>query len=250
MAIKIKSPKEIEIMREAGKILATVLHEVEAFSEIGKTTKELNDFAEKQIKKYEVKPSFKGYQGFPAALCTSVNEQVVHTIPGDYVLKDGDILTVDCGVIHKGFHSDSAITILLGNVPEKTKEFVFVVKKALHAAIDKVKPGVPLNIIGATIQKIIENDHGYSVIKELTGHGIGRELHEDPFIVNFRDYASGPILKAGMTVAIEPIVAMGEGGIITLDDKWTIITADKMPSCQWEHTIAVTEKGAEILSKR
>ena len=153
MSITIKSPKEIEIMREAGRILATILHEIEAFSAVGKTTKELNDFAEKKMKQYNVKPSFKGYQGFPAALCTSVNEQVVHTIPGDYKLKDGDILTVDCGVIHKGFHSDSAITILLGNVPEKTKEFVFVVKKALYAAIDKVKPGTPLNTIGTTIQK-------------------------------------------------------------------------------------------------
>ena len=250
MAITIKSPKEIEIMREAGRILATILHEIEVFSAVGKTTKELNDFAEKKMKQYNVKPSFKGYQGFPAALCTSVNEQVVHTIPGDYKLKDGDILTVDCGVLYKGFHSDSAITILLGNVPEKTKEFVFVVKKALYAAIDKVKPGTPLNTIGTTIQKIVENTHGYSIIKELTGHGIGRKLHEDPFIVNFRDYASGPMIKEGMTIAIEPIVAMGESSIITLDDKWTIITADKMPSCQWEHTIAVTANGAEILSKR
>lgn len=236
-------------MREAGKILAQILHDIEKFTEIGKTTKELDDYAEKLMKKYNVIPSFKDYHGFPAILCTSVNEQVVHTIPSDYVLKDGDILTVDCGVIHKGFHSDSAITILLGNVPAKTKEFVFVVKKALNEAIGKVKEGVNLNVIGSTVQKIIEGQHGYSIVKELTGHGIGRNLHEDPFIVNFREISPGPMLKAGMTLAIEPIVAMGSGQTITLKDHWTIVTADKMPACQWEHTILVTKDGAEVLSK-
>lgn len=249
MAITVKTPEEIEIMREAGKILAQVLQDIKQFTEIGKTTKQLDDYAETLMKKYNVEPSFKDYQGFPAILCTSVNEQVVHTIPSDYVLKDGDILTVDCGVLHKGFHSDSAITILLGNVPEKTKEFVFVVKKALNEAIGKVKEGVNLNVIGNAIQKIVEGQHGYSIIKDLTGHGIGRKLHEDPFIVNFREISPGPMLKAGMTLAIEPIVAMGHGQTLTLKDNWTIVTADKMPACQWEHTILVTKNGAEILSK-
>lgn len=249
MAITIKTPEEIKIMRESGKILAQVLNDIKEYAEIGKTTKQLDQYAEKLMKKYNVEPSFKGYQGFPAILCTSVNEQVVHTIPSDYILKDGDILTVDCGVLHKGFHSDSAITILLGNVPEKTKEFVFVVRKALTEAIKKVKDGVNLNVIGSTIEKIVEGQHGYSVVKELTGHGIGRQLHEDPFIVNFREISPGPILKEGMTIAIEPIVAMGSNQILTLNDKWTIVTADKMPSCQWEHTVLVTKDGAEILTQ-
>lgn len=248
MAITIKTPEEISIMREAGKILAHVLNDIKDFAEIGKTTKQLDAYAEKLMKKYNVKPSFKGYHGFPAILCTSVNEQVVHTIPSDYILKDGDILTVDCGIIYKGFHADSAITILLGKVPEKTKEFVFVVKKALTEAIKKVKEGVNLNIIGSTVQKIVENKHGYSVVKELTGHGIGRQLHEDPYIVNFRELSPGPILKEGMTLAIEPIVAMGSGQTITLNDGWTIVTADKMPACQWEHTILVKKDEAEILT--
>ena len=249
MAITIKTQEEIELMRESGKILARVLNDIKEFTQIGKTTKELDDYAEELMKKYNVKPSFKGYHGFPAILCTSVNEQVVHTIPGDYVLKDGDILTVDCGVIHKGFHSDSAITILIGNVPEKTKEFVSVVKKALDAAIKEVKEGVNLNIIGTTIQRIVEEQHGYSVVKDLTGHGIGRNLHEDPFIVNFREISPGPMLKEGMTIAIEPIVAMGSGQTITLNDNWTIVTSDKMPACQWEHTVLVKKEGSEILTK-
>lgn len=249
MAITIKTPEEIKLMRESGKILAQVLQDIKEFTEIGKTTKQLDEYAEKLMKKYKVQPSFKGYHGFPAILCTSVNEQVVHTIPSNYILKDGDILTVDCGVIHKGFHSDSAITILLGQVPEKTKEFVYVVRKALMEGISKVKEGVNLNVIGSSIQKIVEGQHGYSVVKELTGHGIGKQLHEDPYIVNFRELSPGPVLKEGMTLAIEPIVAMGDSQTITLNDNWTIVTADKMPACQWEHTILVTKDGAEILTQ-
>jgi len=249
MTITIKTPEEIKIMREAGRILANILKEIKDFVKIGQTTKQLDEYAETLMKKYDVKPSFKGYHGFPAILCTSVNEQVVHTIPGNYVLKDGDILTVDCGVTYKELNSDAAITIFLGNVPEKTKDFVFVVRKALMGAISKVKEGVNLNVIGNAVQNIIEGQHGYSVVKELTGHGIGRRLHEEPFIVNYREISPGPMLKAGMTLAIEPIAAMGSGEIITLKDNWTIVTADKMPACQWEHTILVTKTGTEILTR-
>lgn len=235
-------------MCEAGKILHTILEELKNYAEIGKTTKDLNNYAEKLMKKFNVTASFKNYKGFPATLCTSLNEQVVHAIPNDTLLKDGDMLTIDCGIYHKGFHVDSAITLFIGNVDEKVKEFSFVVKKALNEAISKIKPGVYLNIIGETIQKIVEDRHGYSVVKELTGHGIGRNLHEDPFIINYIDGSKGEILKQGMTLAIEPIVAMGSGEIITLDDQWTIVTADKLPACQWEHTVAVTKDGVEILT--
>ena len=249
MAIITKTPEEIAIMREAGKILHIILFELEKFTEIGKSTKDIDQYAEKLMKKYGVKASFKGYQGFPATICASVNEQVVHTIPSsNAILKDGDIFTIDCGVIYKGFHSDSAITILIGNVDPRVKEFVFVVKKALKEGIARIKPGTRLNVIGETIQKIIENKHGYSIIKELTGHGIGRDLHEDPYILNYKDHSNNIVIKEGMTFAIEPIVAMGGGEIITLKDKWTIITADKMPACQWEHTVAVTKDGVEILT--
>lgn len=244
----IKTPEQINIMRESGKILHTILRELKNKTEIGITTKNLDEHAAKLMKKYNVEASFKGYKGFPGNICASVNEQVVHTIPDNRILNDGDILTIDCGVYHKGYHSDSAITILIGNVDEKVKEFTFVVKKALSEAISKIKPGAPLNIIGETIQKIIEDKHGYSVIKELTGHGIGTQLHEDPCVLNYKDISRGPLLESGMTIAIEPIVAMGTSEIITLDDKWTVVTADKMPSCQWEHTIAVIDEGAEVLT--
>ncbi len=244
----IKTPDQINIMRESGKILHTILRELKNKTEIGITTKYLDEHAAKLMKKYNVEASFKGYKGFPGNICASVNEQVVHTIPDNRILNDGDILTIDCGVYHKGYHSDSAITILIGNVDEKVKEFTFVVKKALSEAISKIKPGAPLNIIGETIQKIIEDKHGYNIIKELTGHGIGTQLHEDPCVLNYKDISRGPLLESGMTIAIEPIVAMGTSEIITLDDKWTVVTADKMPSCQWEHTIAVIDEGAEVLT--
>ncbi|MFC1655551.1 type I methionyl aminopeptidase [Patescibacteria group bacterium] len=249
MAIIIKSPEEIELMREGGKILSSILTELENYVEVGKTTGQVDDYAASLMKKHNVKPSFKGYKGFPGIICASVNEEVVHSIPGNKVLKDGDIFTIDCGVLHKGFHSDSARTLFIGDVPEKTKEFVFVVKKTLKEVISRIKEGVSLNVIGETVQKIVEGQHGYTVIRELTGHGIGRQLHEDPFICNYQQYSKGPTLKAGMTLAIEPIVAMGSGKINTLKDGWTIVTADKLPACQWEHTIVVTKTGAEILTK-
>ncbi|MBN1494398.1 type I methionyl aminopeptidase [Candidatus Peregrinibacteria bacterium] len=250
MAIIIKTKDEIELMRESGKILAEILKNLSAFVKIGMSTHEINVYAEKLMHNYNVQPSFKGFHGYPAALCTSVNEQVVHSIPSEKkILKDGDILTIDCGVLYKGFHSDSAVTLFIGNVQEDVKEFVYIVKKALYETISKIKEGEYLNIIGDTIQKIIEEQHGFSVVKELTGHGIGRQLHEDPYIVNYKEKSPGPVLKAGMTIAIEPIVAMGSGKIRTLKDKWTIITQDGLPACQWEHTVVVTKTGAEILTK-
>jgi len=249
MAIIIKTKDEIQLMREGGKILAEILRKLAEFSKIGISTMDINNYAEKLMKEYQVKPSFKDFHGYPASLCASVNEEVVHSIPSPQkILKDGDILTLDCGVIYKGFHTDSAVTVLIGKVPKKVKEFVFVVKKALYETISQIKDGVNLNVIGDTVQKLVEEKHGFSVVKELTGHGIGRQLHEDPFIVNYKERSPGPILKEGMTIAIEPIVAMGSGKIRTLKDSWTIVTQDKLPACQWEHTIVVTKTGAEILT--
>lgn len=249
MAITIKNTEEINIMRESGKILARILKKLGNFSKPGITTKELDNYAEKLFRQYGVEASFKGYNGFPANICTSINEEVVHTIPSDRILKDGDILTIDCGVLHKGFNSDSAITVLIGDVKEDVKEFVFVVKKALAEAISKLKDGVRVNIIGDVIEKMVEEKHGYSIIRELTGHGVGRKLHEDPMILNYKSFNNGPVLKEGMTIAIEPIAGMGGASISTLRDGWTVVTRDKMPSCQWEHTVLIKKDGCEILTK-
>jgi methionyl aminopeptidase len=249
MAIIIKTKEEIQIMREGGKILAAILKKLAEFCEPGKSTMDVNKYAEKLMEEFHVKPSFKDFHGYPASICASLNEEVVHSIPSPQKkLKDGDIFTIDCGVLYKGFHTDSAVTVFIGNVPEKVKEFVFVVRKALYEAISKVRDGVYLNVIGDAVQKFIEDKYGYSVVKELTGHGIGRKLHEDPFIVNYKERSPGPVLKEGMTIAIEPIAAMGSGNIRTLKDNWTIVTQDNLPACQWEHTIVVTKTGAEILT--
>jgi methionyl aminopeptidase len=250
MKATIKTPEEIKLMRESGRILATIFEELKTFVKPGMSTKEVDLYAESLTRKFKVKPAFKGYQGFPGVICASVNENVVHSIPTKKrILKNGDIFTIDCGVIYKDWYSDSAITLLIGDVDPKVKEFVSVVKKALYMAIDKVKPGVRVNIIGDTVQKYVEDQHGYSIVKDLTGHGIGRNLHEEPFIFNFRDTRKGIILKEGMTIAIEPIANMGSGKIKTLNDKWTVVSADKSMSCQWEHTIAITKNGAEILTQ-
>lgn len=248
MAIVIKTEQEIAAMREGGKLLLKILKKLKNFTEPGITTEEINKYAEKLFKQYGVEASFKGYNGFPASICTSINEEVVHTIPSDKILKNGDIITIDCGVCHKGLHTDSAITIFIGDVPEKVKEFVFVVRKALLLAISKIKSGVPVAVIGDVIQDVVEEKHGYSIIRELTGHGVGRKLHEDPLIVNYKTFDKKQILKEGMTIAIEPIASMGTGSIKTLDDGWTIVTKDKMPACQWEHTVLIKKDGCEILT--
>jgi len=249
MAIIIKTAEEIAIMKEGGKILAEILRTLGDYAKIGMSTRELNDYAEKLMKDFKVIPSFKDFNGYPASLCTSINEQVVHTIPSPkQILKDGDILTLDCGVIHKGFHTDAAITVFIGNVKKEIKDFVFVGRKCLQEALSKIKEGVYLNVIGDAVQKFTEEKHGYSVVRELTGHGIGRRLHEDPYIVNYKEKSPGPILKAGMTLAIEPIIAMGSGNIKTLSDNWTTVTQDGLPACQWEHTIVVTKTGYEIIT--
>lgn len=249
MAIIIKTDDEIRAMRESGKILSQILDKIEAFVAVGKSTQEIDDYTKQLMEELQVTASFKGYSGFPAHVCTSVNDQVVHTIPGEYRLQDGDIITVDCGVFHKGYHSDSARTFLIGNVDEKVKTFVEVIKKALYKGISVVKDGVPVRMIGKTIQNIVEKEYGYHIVKELTGHGIGKTLHEDPHVFNFEDRSDDTILKAGMTIAIEPIAAMGTSRIKTLSDGWTIVTKDGSPACQWEHTIVVTQKGAEILTQ-
>lgn len=238
-------------MRVAGKILGQVLSELETYIAPGMTTLQVDQFAEKRIIELGGIPAFKGYHGFPATICANVNEQVVHGIPNNYVLQENDIFTVDCGVIFKNFYSDSAITLVIGNNPNPEKKaFVDTAYRALDAAIDSIKPGVNTNVISAAIESIIK-PAGYSIVRDLSGHGIGTNLHEDPYILNFHDQKEpGVTLQPGMTLAIEPIITMGKGDIITLSDNWTIVSKDRSLAAQVEHTVLITEQGAEILTKR
>lgn len=246
--INIKTTAEIAAMREGGKILADILHELALATRIGVTTGELNNKAEMLMAKNGVAPSFKGYKGFPALICTAVNEEVVHGIPGKRVLEDGDIITIDGGVIHKGFHTDAAVCIMIGNVKPAVRTFVQTVQKALEAALKILKPGVRTGDIGFAVQTVIEKN-GYSVVRDFIGHGVGRNLHEDPEVPNCGKAGKGALLVPGMVIAIEPIIAMGKRFVDILSDGWTAVTRDGSFACQIEHTIAITPTGYEILTK-
>ncbi len=249
MPISIKTQEEIEIMRKAGKILAQTLEEVIKYAKEGVSTGELDKIAEDFIRSKGMLPAFKGFQGFPATLCTAINEVVVHGIPRmDEILKDGDLFTADCGVLDKGFYTDAARSIIIGNNPSKEKlRLIKTAKLALDRGIMMAQPGNHVSEISIVIEKTIE-DAGFKVIHDLTGHGVGRDLHEEPTIMNSWDGTKGPILKPGMTIAIEPIFSVGTSEIITLKDDWTIITKDRSCAVQEENTILITESGNEILT--
>lgn len=245
--IHIKTPEEISAMRAGGKILAEILHELALATKIGMRTEELNLKAETLMAKFGVAPSFKGYHGFPAVICTSVNEEVVHAIPGKRILNDGDIISIDGGVIHKGFHTDAAVTIMLGNVKPEVRTFVKTVQQAFEKALAVLKPGAHIGDIGFAVQQWIES-HGYSVVRDFIGHGVGRNLHEAPEVPNCGKRGNGPALIPGMVIAIEPIIAMGARFVDISQDKWTASTRDGKPACQIEHTIAITPSGYEVLT--
>lgn len=245
--INIKTPAEIVAMRESGKILAEILHELALSTKIGVTTGDLNIKAEGLMSKFNVMPSFKGYHGYPASICTAVNEGVVHGIPGKYKFTDGDIVSIDCGVIHKSFHTDSAVTVMIGNVKPEVRTFVKTVQQSLEKGLDAIVPGAHVGDIGFAIQQWIES-HRYSVVRDFIGHGVGKSLHEDPEVPNWGKKGKGPLLLPGMTIAIEPIIAMGGRYINVLSDGWTAVTRDSSPACQVEHTILVTPSGYEILT--
>lgn len=250
MIVKPKSMAEIAIMREAGKMLGEVLAGLAGLVEVGITTKELDVWAEKKIRSFGALPTFKGYGGFPAALCASVNEEVVHGIPSKKrKLKNGDIIGLDCGVTYMGFVSDSAITVMVGNVSPEVKHLVNVTKQSLSAAINAARVGRHIGDIGHAVQSMVEAE-GFSVVRDLTGHGVGRELHEPPQVLNYGRKGTGMEIQAGMTIAIEPMINMGTWEVETLSDDWTVVTADKKPSAHFEHTIAIHRHGAEILSLR
>jgi len=249
MSIIVKSERELALMRRAGGIVGTVLDILSREVRPGMRTKELDAIAAEEVERLGGKPSFKGYRGFPANLCVSVNDEVVHGIPGERILREGDIVSLDLGAIYQGFHGDGAVTVGVGEVDLKTKELMATTEGALMAGIAAARPGARLGDISAAIQGYAEG-RGYSVVREYTGHGIGRELHEEPQIPNFGVPGTGPVLKKGMALALEPMVTIGDWRTRLGGDQWTVLTADGSLSAHFEHTIAIAGGGAEVLTAR
>ena len=248
MSITIKTPREIELMREAGRILAEVHNELGKIIEPGITTLEIDKMGEKLIRSYGCEPSFLNYQGYPASICVSVNEEVVHGIPSaKRILKEGDIVSLDAGVIYKGYHSDAARTYGVGQISKEAAQLVEVTKQCFFEGIKFAKPGNHLHDISNAIMDYATR-FGYGVVRDLTGHGIGSHLHEDPDIPNFRQKKRGPQLVPGMTLAIEPMINAGTYRVSWLDDDWTVVTNDGKISAHYENTVLITEEGCEILS--
>ncbi len=249
--IEIKSLREVEIMRQSAKIVAMVLKEISELVQPGMTTADLDAYAEKRIREMGATPSFKGYHGFPASICSSINNEVVHGIPSSKkVLREGDVLKVDTGAYQQGFHGDSCITIALGEVTPIAAKLIRVAEEALYKGISQVKQGNYLIDIAGAIQDHVEAN-GFSIVEDFTGHGVGRNLHEDPSVFNFRTCEMPNVkLRAGMTLAIEPILNAGSKFTRTLSDRWTAVTVDNCLSAQFEHTVLVTDSGYEILTDR
>lgn len=247
--ISIKSEREIELMREAGMMVSKTHQYLKQFIKPGITTKKLDQLAEKYIRDMGGIPTCKGYEGFPASLCTSVNDEVVHGIPGNRKLKDGDIITIDMVIDYKGYQGDAAWTYAVGEISEEKKYLMEHTEKALYEGIKQVKPGNRIGDISCAVQEYAES-HNLGVVKELVGHGIGREMHEDPEVPNYGIKNTGPRLKEGMVICIEPMLNLGTADICILDDDWTIVAEDEMPAAHYEHTVLVTKDGYEILTPR
>ncbi|UIJ66241.1 type I methionyl aminopeptidase [Bacillus cereus] len=242
-----KTPREIEIMREAGRIVALTHQELKQHITPGITTKELDQIAEKTIQKYGATPSFKGYNGFPGSICASVNEELVHGIPGKRKLKEGDIISIDISAKYNGYHGDSAWTYPVGNISESVQKLLDVTEKSLYLGLEQVKPGERLSNISHAVQTHAE-ENGFSIVREYVGHGIGQDLHEDPQIPHYGPPNRGPRLKPGMVICVEPMVNQGRRYVKTLSDDWTVVTVDGKWCAHFEHTIALTEAGYEILT--
>lgn len=249
--IHLKSPQEIEKMRHSAKIVATVLKEIESMVKPGMTTADLDTYAEQRIREMGATPSFKGYYGFPGSICASINNEVVHGIPNPKkVIRRGDVLKVDTGAYCDGFHGDSCITIAVGKISKSSAKLIKVAEEALYKGIEQVKAGNYLLDIAGAIEDHVKAN-GYSVVEDFTGHGVGKNLHEAPSVFNFRtDRMPNVKLKAGMTLAIEPILNAGSKHTRTLRDRWTVVTMDNNLSAQFEHTVLVTKDGYEILTER
>jgi len=247
--ISIKSSNEIELMKIAGKIVGDTHKYLIPYIKEGITTEELDSLAEKYIISRGATASCKGYEGYPKAICISVNEEVVHGIPGKRKLRNGDIVTLDICACYKGYHGDSAWTYKVGEVSKEKEYLLKHTEKALFVGLEQVKPGNRIGDIGYAISKYAEK-YNLGVVKELTGHGIGSDLHEDPDVPNYGRQGTGPLLKEGMVIAVEPMLNLGTADIYILDDDWTIVTADDKPSAHFEHTVLVTKDGYTILTER
>ena len=248
MAVSIKSAREIELMRESGRILSIVHTELAKMIKPGISTLDIDKRCYEIIRDFNCIPSFLNYQGYPASVCVSVNDEVVHGIPNkNRILKDGDIVSLDAGVIYQGYHSDAARTVAVGEVDPEWKRLMEVTKQSFFEGIKYAKPGYRIGDISGAIQDYAES-FGYSLVRELVGHGVGRELHEDPQVPNFRTKRKGIRLEPGMTLAIEPMVNMGHYAVNWLDDGWTVLTADGSPSAHYENTILITDGEPELLT--
>ncbi len=243
-----KSPTEIEKLRRSGQMVRHLLEETKEKVKPGVTTLELERFVEKRLAQLDAKPAFKGYRGYPFCLCTSVNEQIIHGFPSERPLVEGDILSLDMGVILGGFYGDSAITVPVGQISEPIQRLLKVTEESLELAIQKVRLGNRLGDICWTVQQYAEQ-HGYDVVREFVGHGIGRDLHEEPQVPNYGKPGRGPLLKEGMVFAIEPMVTQGSAACKVLEDNWTAVTLDFGCAAHYEHMVAVTRNGPDVLTR-
>ena len=246
--IILKSPQEIEKMRFANRIVAEILREVKAAARPGVKTRELDELAVGLLEKRRARSTFKGYSDYPTVLCTSIHEEVVHGIPSDRVLKGGDILSLDFGAVCDDYYGDAAITVPIGTIPEEARRLLRVTEEALYKGIEKARPGNHVGDISAAVQHHVES-HGFSAVRDFVGHGIGRFMHERPQVPNFGVPGRGVRLKAGMTLAIEPMINAGGYEVVVLDDGWTAVTKDRSLSAHFEHSVAITENGPYILSQ-
>ena len=246
--IELKTNRQLEKMREAGRIVAETLNLLKKAVQVGITTQELDRLAEDFIRKCGAKPAFKGYNGFPATLCTSVNEEVVHGIPGPRKLQAGDIISIDCGAVIDGYFGDAALTLPVGTVDPELQQLLKVTEESLMLGIGQAKMGYRLQDISHAVQTHVEG-RGFSVVRDYVGHGIGQAMHEEPQIPNFGRPGRGPRLEAGMVLAIEPMVNLGTFEVQTLEDHWTVVTRDRKHSAHFEHTVAITRNGPEILTR-
>ena len=245
--ITIKSPQELDAMRQAGAVVGAVIALLKRSVEPGITTRELDRIAYKEITRRGATPTFKGYRGFPASICTSVNEEIVHGIPSKRVLKEGDIIKLDVGATLDGLIGDAAVSLAVGQVNQEADELMEATRRSLEEGINASQPGNRIGDISAAVQGFSES-RGYGVVREFVGHGVGRFLHEDPQVPNYGQAGMGPLLRPGMCIAIEPMLNLGDWHTRILDDQWTVVTADRKISAHFEHTIAITEQGPEILT--
>ena len=248
-SISLKSPEEIKILREAGKILAKIIKDLNSSLKSGVTTADVNRQSEGLMKQYGVAAAFKGYRGFPGSVCMSVNDEVVHGIPSEKrVLKEGDVVSLDVGIIYKNYYADTAVTAGIGKISAPLQKLLEVTYASLFKGIEQARVHHRLSDISYAIQRFVESN-GFSVVRDFVGHGIGRQLHEEPEVPNFGPPHCGPVLKEGMVLAIEPMVNMGSWKTKVLNDGWTVVTEDGQPSAHFEHTIVITQNGPEILTQ-